>query len=107
MTFQRQWFRNRPSALGVVIFFFVLLPVWGQIASEHKTPASWMNRSLSPDERAALVVKVMTLDEKISLLHGTGMVGFSPMSQLALKTNGGGGYVVGVSPLRVSSLPVA
>ena len=43
----------------------------------------WMNTSLSPDERASLVVKEMTLDEKISLLHGTGMVGLSPMSPLS------------------------
>src|ERR1700683_1015320 len=107
MTFQRQWFRNRPSALGVVIFFFVLLPVWGQIASEHKTPASWMNRSLSPDERAALVVKVMTLDEKISLLHGTGMVGFSPMSPLAVKSNGGRGYVVGIPRLGIPAIQIS
>jgi beta-glucosidase len=107
MTFQRQWFRNRPSALGLVIFFFVLLPVSGQIASEHKTPASWMNRSLSPDERAALVVKVMTLDEKISLLHGTGMVGFSPMSPLAVKSNGGAGYVVAIPRLGIPAIQVS
>ncbi len=30
----------------------------------------WSNPSLSPDERAAMVVKEMTLNEKISLLHG-------------------------------------
>jgi beta-glucosidase len=33
----------------------------------------WMNTSLSPDQRADLVLKQMTLDEKISLLHGNGM----------------------------------
>jgi len=33
----------------------------------------WMNTSLSPDERADLVLKEMTLDEKILLLHGNGM----------------------------------
>ena len=32
----------------------------------------WMNTSLSPDERADLVLKQMTLDEKIDLTHGQG-----------------------------------
>jgi hypothetical protein len=32
----------------------------------------WSNSSLSADERASMVVKEMTLEEKISLLHGTG-----------------------------------
>ena len=36
---------------------------------------AWTNPRLSPDERASMVVKEMTIDEKISLLHGTGMVG--------------------------------
>ena len=30
----------------------------------------WMNKSLSADERADLLVKEMTLDEKIGLVHG-------------------------------------
>ena len=35
-------------------------------------------RQPSPDERAGLVLKEMTLEEKISLLHGTGMSGLEP-----------------------------
>ena len=64
----------------------------------------WMNSSLSPDERAAMVVKEMTLDEKISMLHGTGMKGLSPISPLAVKSNGGAGYVVGVPRLGICLL---
>ena len=30
----------------------------------------WMNKSLSPDERASLVLRQMTLDEKIQMVHG-------------------------------------
>ena len=33
-------------------------------------PAPWMQTSLSPERRAALAVSAMTLDEKISLVHG-------------------------------------
>src|SRR5260370_40737374 len=32
----------------------------------------WSDAALSPDERADLVIKEMTLDQKISLLHGVG-----------------------------------
>src|SRR5580658_5786924 len=34
---------------------------------------AWSDATLSPDERADMVLKEMTLDEKISLLHGQGM----------------------------------
>jgi len=66
-----------------------------------------MNSSLSPDERAALVVKEMTLDEKVSLLHGTGMAGLSPMSPLAEKSNGGAGYVVGIPRLGIPAIQMS
>ena len=39
---------------------------------------AWSDASLSPDERADLVIKEMTLDEKISLLHGQGWHAFGP-----------------------------
>ncbi len=32
----------------------------------------WSDASLSPDERADMVVKEMTLDEKIAMVHGPG-----------------------------------
>jgi beta-glucosidase len=66
-----------------------------------------MNTSLSPDERATLVAKEMTLDEKISLLHGTGMQGLGPMSPLSVNSNGGAGYVVGVPRLGIPALQVS
>jgi beta-glucosidase len=36
----------------------------------------WSDKSLSPDERADMVIKEMTLDEKIQLLHGPGWMVF-------------------------------
>jgi len=66
-----------------------------------------MNSSLSPDERASMVVKEMTLDEKVSLLHGTGMVGLSPMSPLAVHSNGGAGYVPGVPRLGIPAIQMS
>ncbi|MGA7895226.1 MAG: glycoside hydrolase family 3 C-terminal domain-containing protein [Candidatus Sulfotelmatobacter sp.] len=94
--------------LGFVALFFALLPADAQVASEPKTSAAtWMNSSLSPDERAALVVKEMTLNEKISLLHGTGMDGLSPISPLAVKSNGGAGYVVGIPRLGIPAIQMS
>jgi beta-glucosidase len=67
----------------------------------------WSNPSLSPDERAAMVVKEMTIDEKITLLHGTGMPGLSPMSPLAIHSNGGAGYVVGIPRLGIPAIQMS
>ncbi|HTW56703.1 MAG TPA: glycoside hydrolase family 3 C-terminal domain-containing protein [Terriglobales bacterium] len=66
-----------------------------------------MNPSLSPDERASMVVKEMTLDEKISLLHGTGMAGLSPLSPLIVHSNGGAGYVVGIPRLGIPPIQMS
>lgn len=67
----------------------------------------WMNRGLSPDQRASLVLKEMTLDEKISMLHGTGMKDLSPISPLAVHSNGGAGYVVGVPRLGIPDIQMS
>jgi len=100
--------RKSPLALGIAIFSFALLSASAQVGSEHGTPPPpWMNSSLSPDERAALVVKEMTLDEKVSLLHGTGLAGLSPMSPLAAKSNGGAGYVVGIPRLGIPAIQMS
>ena len=62
----------------------------------------WMNTSLSPDERANLVLKEMTLDEKITLLHGQGMPGWGkPNPTLLMYGNGGAGFVLGVERLGI------
>ena len=49
-----------------------------------------MNTSLSPDQRAGLVLKEMTLDEKIDLMHGQGMPGWArPMPKTYLGNRSG------------------
>src|SRR5882762_4440184 len=85
--------------------FAAALPVSAQ--SNQKLSQPWMNPSVSADERADLVLKEMTLDEKISLLHGTGMRGLSPMSPLSVRSNGGAGYVVGVARLGIPDLQIS
>src|SRR5215467_1955417 len=67
----------------------------------------WMNTSLSPDERATLVVKEMTLDEKISLLHGTGHEGLGPMLPSSVRSNGGAGHVVSPNRLGIPDIQMS
>ncbi len=54
-----------------------------------------------------MVVKQMTLEEKIQLLHGTGMEGLSPLSPLAVHSNGGAGYVPGIPRLDIPPIQMS
>jgi beta-glucosidase len=78
-----------------------------QAADEHAAASSqpWMNTSLSPDERADMVLKQMTLDEKIDLLHGNGMPHTSNWQMpLTKDANGGAGYIVPIPRLGIPAV---
>src|SRR5580658_9629303 len=108
MNLQKRLLRTKSAALALMILVLASFPAAAQVASEPKTrPAPWMNSSLSADERATLVVKEMTLDEKVSLLHGTGMAGLSPLSPLITKSNGGAGYVVAIPRLGIPAIQMS
>ena len=67
----------------------------------------WMNTQLSPDERADLVLKEMTLDEKIDLMHGQGMPGWSrPMPRTYLG-NQGAGFIIGIPRLGIPQVEMS
>ncbi|HEV2134945.1 MAG TPA: glycoside hydrolase family 3 C-terminal domain-containing protein [Terracidiphilus sp.] len=74
----------------------------GQAEKEPQLP--WMNTRLSPDQRADLVLKELTLDEKILLIHGQG----SPFGEAAnpntYLSNGGDGFSLGVPRLGIPPL---
>ncbi|MHB1744536.1 MAG: beta-glucosidase [Acidobacteriaceae bacterium] len=74
----------------------------GTSASNPAASAPWMDATLSPDRRADMVLQQMTLDEKIDLLHGQGMLGWAgkPMPNANL-SNGGAGFVLGVPRLGI------
>ena len=65
---------------------------------------AWSDASLSPDARAELVIKEMTLDEKISLLHGQGMPFMGPEGH---DSNGGAGYSVAIPRLGIPAIQMA
>jgi beta-glucosidase len=104
MPLQPSVVRTRLLPLLILILSIGISPLLAQSGSASH---AWMNSSLSPDERASMVVKEMTLDEKIQMLHGTGMPGLGPMSPLAVKSNGGAGYVVGVQRLGIPGIQMS
>jgi beta-glucosidase len=65
--------RATPLRAAVCLRVTLLLALGGELALQAQSFASggppWTDASLSPDERAALVVDAMTLAEKITLLH--------------------------------------
>ena len=80
-------------------FLLSALPALAQETTKHP----WSDKSLSPDVRADLVLKEMTLDEKIDLLHGNGMPGWpepKPRANFYLGNNGAG-FVVGLARLGI------
>ena len=97
-----------PPAIALSLFL-MLAPL---LARPHPTESPkqtrpWMDRSLSPDERADLVLKEMTLDEKIGLLHGNGMPGWGPPRPNAYLGNGGAGFVLGVERLGIPMIQIS
>jgi beta-glucosidase len=90
-----------------------LLTVVGSTTAQAAAPKAppqqhpWMNTSLSPDERADLVLKEMTLDEKIDLMHGQGMPGWArPMPRTYLG-NQGAGFIMGIPRLGIPQVEMS
>ncbi|MDE3188864.1 MAG: glycoside hydrolase family 3 C-terminal domain-containing protein [Acidobacteriota bacterium] len=95
---------------ALIIFCLVSMANAGYAQRPHPAPAPtgpWMNTSLSPDERAALVLKEMTLDEKIALLHGVGMPTDEPVTPENAASNRGVGYVVGIPRLGIPGIDMS
>ena len=92
------------AALFSAVVFVAGSPAHGQAAP---TDRPWMNKSLSPDERADLVIRQMTLDEKMNFVHGTGWNGLRPDAEIPKGSLGGAGYVQGVARLGIPGINMA
>lgn len=100
--------------LGTMLASSMLLAVAGAAWAEEAEalpPASsssaarpWMNTALSPDARAELVVKQLTLAEKIQLVHGTGWASLIPGNPIPEGWNYGAGYVPGIARLGIPGI---
>ncbi len=99
-------FRN--SALCALVLVGYLITAPRTVAQfpgiQQPKHFAWSDASLSPDVRADLVVKEMTLDEKISLLHGQGMPFFS---NGPTASNGGAGYSNAIPRLGIPAIQMA
>src|SRR6202789_2079938 len=94
------------AILGLATTLYAQHRMPGQPVKEDRNHP-WMNASLSPDERAAMVLKELTLDEKIQLMHGQGMPGWSrPMPRTYLG-NQGAGFVLGIPRLGVPQIEMS
>jgi beta-glucosidase len=62
----------------------------------------WMNTRLSPDQRANLLLGAMTLDEEITLVHGS--MGIPILPGVPKEAIGSAGYVPGVPRLGIPAL---
>lgn len=69
-------------------------------AKPDLTKQPWLDPARRPEERADLALAQLTLEEKIQLMHGSGMFG-SPAS------NGGVGYTPGIKRLGIPDLNFA
>ena len=74
--------------------------------STAKPPKPWMNKTLTPDQRADLLIQKLTLDQKIQLLHGTGDPHEGAPDPHAADSNGGSGYVPGFPDLDLPGLQI-
>jgi beta-glucosidase len=67
--------------------------------SPHSHP--WDDRALSPDQRADMVQKELSLDEKIQLVHGIGWGVLMAGQPVPADDNGGAGFVTGIDRLGI------
>jgi len=101
------YFRGKKLALlaGTAGAFAILAlaPVQAQRQPQQQAPQGpWMDKKLTPDQRADLVMEQMTLDDKMLLVHGTG--GFALSGN---RSNGGAGVVEGIPRLGLPDLQLA
>ena len=103
-----RWFPGILVLASLLALFVVAPSAWPQQSESSAADRPWMNTSLSPDQRAEMVLKQMTLDEKIDLLHGNGMPGWpSKRSPIWYLGNGGAGFVVGVPRLGIPMIQMS
>jgi beta-glucosidase len=67
----------------------------------------WMDKALPPDQRADLVLKQMTLDEKIQMVHGAGWGVLRKGSPVPARSNFGAGFMAGVDRLGIPDINLA
>jgi len=86
------------------------MPAGGQFPSLPPPPQGpWMDKTLSPDKRADLVIGQMTLDEKIQLAHGLGWQAMfmQPETGPGTRAISAGGFIPGIPRLGIPDLQMS
>jgi beta-glucosidase len=85
-----------------------IFELWAQSPrQQQKVDGPWMDKTLSPDQRADLLIDRMTLDEKISLVHGVGYHFGPPGSHPPTRSLGGAGFIPGIPRLGIPDLQLS
>ena len=98
----------RSGIAAIVLAVLATAPAAAQGRGGNQPPpiqGPWMDKSLSPDRRAELLLAQMTMDEKITLVHGNGM-GFGAAAAPSV-SNGGAGYVLSIPRLGIPAIQMA
>ena len=95
------------APLTFTVFLLVFVPIAAAQIPSAAPSFPWMNRSLSPDERADLVIQQMTLDEKIQLVHGAGWGVLRPGAPVPARSNLGAGFTPGIDRLGIPDINLA
>src|SRR3954452_13497338 len=97
--------RKRPTlraALAALTVGATIIGVTAGPAAAQTPDRPWMQRTLSPDQRAGLLLNAMTLDEKVELMssnHGAAPVGYynGPIARLGIRELRMGDAASGIS----------
>jgi beta-glucosidase len=97
---------------GCILTGILVMPIASHAQLPQKPPAAkgpWQDKSLSPDQRADLVIGQMTLDEKIQLLHGMGWRALfaGTDSGPGVRSLGGAGFIPGIERLGIPDLQMS
>ncbi len=95
---------GRPFLVGAVL---TLLCAAVSAQKPVQSVQLWMNTKLPAEQRADLVVRQMTLDEKIQLVHGSGWGVLREGAYVAPGNNGGAGFVPGIPRLHIPDINLA
>jgi beta-glucosidase len=99
----------RQAAYAALCLAALTAPAVAQFGPPRPKPTGpWMNKTLSADQRADLILAQMTLDEKISMLHGGGwQMLFGGPDAPPSKSLGNAGYIPGVARFGIPDLQMA
>jgi beta-glucosidase len=94
-------------AVGIIAVLATFCEASGAQVKPDIAKLPWMNKALSPDQRADMVVHEMTLDEKIQMVHGTGWGVLRAGDPIPARSNFGAGFMAGIDRLGIPDINLA